>query len=282
MRSCVDDLGSLLSVSPYELIERFKLSQLRDHDAMSALCAWFVRHVAIRPSNIGLGIPDGLIDHHAEVATRPLAAILDDLVSLRACVLCGGMALLVQQAAVAIGYSAFCLNLGDPDSHLTHVVVLVEYVGRGAKTCALYDPFFGYFIADDRGRPADLWAIVAAVRSRRDELRRLHLKRLGPRYKAVIATPAYLDQIDSLAPQRLRARPPFQGVDAGDTKLLAWDADLRAYGATFARSVLDWLKTRMTNPSVFDLLRMPLGTSGEAAAMDIMDRLRSTLSPIPK
>jgi hypothetical protein len=51
--------------------------------------------------------------------------------------------------------------------------------------------------------------------------------------------------------------------------------------AHFGRQLLSWLADRIGQPSVFDLVRFPLGTSGSARAMQFETMLRDEFRHSP-
>jgi hypothetical protein len=241
---------------------------------MLALGSWFVTNVPVRPDNKRQFMEDGLIDHHAEAARRPISAILDDLVARRANVLCGGMAFLMQKVAESASYKCFTLNLGSSTRPVSHVIVVAD-IGVDSEEYAVYDPFFGYFISDVKGRPIGLNAIIAAVRRRGRKLNNIKLRRMGPRHKLAVTTAEYAKYAEISSND-----PRMQFVDGG--KYMAWPVDLKAYAAAFGRELLDWLdrsNNALAGPSVFDLLRFPLGTSGQPFALEVEAILRSAFEP---
>src|SRR3977135_2287024 len=74
------------------------------HDAMVSLVEWCTGTI---PFSF-----DFVIDHHAEVATRPLDRILFDLSEMRSGCMCGGLSKLMAQLARREGFDAVELNFG--------------------------------------------------------------------------------------------------------------------------------------------------------------------------
>ena len=127
------------------------------HEAMLSLTEWFVRYIPFSY--------DFVIDHHAELAARPIDEILSDMSRMRYGCMCGGQSKLMAQVAWREGYGAFELNFGNRHGDESHVVVLVR---QPSGDHIIYDPTFGCFSGDTDGNPVTIQTIIriSAARSR--------------------------------------------------------------------------------------------------------------------
>jgi len=222
------------------------------HAEMCALATWFVTHVAFSY--------DFTFDHHAEVASRPLDDILCDLTAMKFGAMCGALSLLMAGVARRAGYDAIELNFGGAQSEETHVMVLVT-VADGERV--FYDPMFGCFSGKADGAPASIAAIIETLREGRgDELRWINV---GPRERPL------LFRSDHAAPLPLIS--PVRKLDHSRSVAMI---DLDFLAAVIWGAIWRWGRSKKPGiSSVFDCLRFPLSTSGEPAAEEIAQQLRS-------
>ena len=89
------------------------------HAEFVNLTKWFAENVPHTE-------PALVLDHHREIASRPLAAILDELCRMEAGCLCGGMVELMCRLAQERGMEAYGMNVGQPDGPASHVVAVAK------------------------------------------------------------------------------------------------------------------------------------------------------------
>src|SRR5262245_50415455 len=126
------------------------------HRALAKLTAWFCQNIPYASKALAL-------DHHGELARRPLANILSDLMEAKAGVMCGGSAVLMKAVASQLGYTAFAMNFGRQDGPESHVIVVARLA---ENQYGFYDPTFGTYVGNSQGAPADLSDLVYGIRSR--------------------------------------------------------------------------------------------------------------------
>ena len=219
------------------------------HTAMTSLAAWFVRHIPFSY--------DFAIDHHSELAVRPLADILRDLIRLECGCMCGGLSLLMAQLAKQEGYDALELNFGRLDGPESHVIVLVGKPGYHV----IYDPTFGCFSSDAEGRPVSIETATDILRRGRST--ELHWTPFAPRERLFL----FARSNEGMLPLK------SEKTELGDDRFVA-SVDLDAFADIAWSKMLEWARTRRQDcRSSFDLLRFPLGTSGEPKVTKIAELL---------
>src|SRR6185437_9000335 len=135
-----------------EIWKRSRGALCSTHDAMVSLTEWFV-------SNIPFSY-DLAIDHHRELATRPIDDILFELLRMQRGCMCGGLTILMALVARREGYRAFELNFGRRDGNESHVVVLAGEPGN----LIIYDPTFGCFSGNTGGAPVSIQTVISFLR----------------------------------------------------------------------------------------------------------------------
>jgi hypothetical protein len=215
---------------------------------MLSLTRWFIMHIPYAF--------DFLIDHHAELASRDVHEILDDLQHMRNGVKCGGMTTLMACLAKRAGFDAIELNFGTNGA--SHAVVLVD-IGKGERV--IYDPTLGYFSGKADGTPASIQTIIDFIGQ--DLGAELQWFPVEPREKRI------LFGHDTRLPVHLSST--ITDIDRY-RRCATIDLDLfAAYSLGLVSRCADTQLTGVT--SLFDYLRFPIGTSGEAEAEAIADRL---------
>lgn len=222
------------------------------HSAMKSLTEWFVRCVPFSY--------DFAIDHHAELARRSVEDILFDLSMMRCGCMCGGLSLLMARVARQEGYDAIELNFGNNYGEETHVVVLV---GEYGSDRVIYDPTFGCYSGNIDGAPVSIQTVIDLLR--RNLGSELRWVPFGPRERPVLFghNPA----------RSVPLKSPITPLD--DQRNVAM-ANLDLFAKITSELMWQWARTqrRETN-SLFDCLRFPIGTSGEAEAQAIAAQLRA-------
>jgi hypothetical protein len=222
------------------------------HRALAQLTAWFCQNIPY--SSRGLAL-----DHHDELAKRPLVNILSDLMEAKVGVMCGGSATLMKALAVQLGYTTFAMNFGRRDGPESHVIVAARLA---EKRYGFYDPTFGTFIANSQGAPANLPDIVHALHSRDfSDLKKVHVWSGSRRY---IVDPRDIEKFERDFP---RARP-YKSSDRIIAKVGVHDLAEVAFPP-----MIRWMRSTVTDASEFDLFQFPLGTSGEIEAEELTKAL---------
>jgi hypothetical protein len=184
------------------------------------------------------------------------------------------MALLMQSILVEAGHEAFCINFGDADGPISHVLVLAAVESGGCKEFAVYDPFLGLYIADEDG-PASLSTIASAVKAQ--SVSPLRFRRIGSRYKRALVTTAYAAALGTGHRWVLPLGASRRSAISGGPEV---QVDLKILAAVFGRDLQRWLVRSVKPATVFDLIRFPLGTSGEAGALALADTLSRTFTKV--
>jgi hypothetical protein len=168
-------------------------------------------------------------------------------------VMCGAIAEMMRVAAVADGIEAYGLNCGQregPDhGRASHVTV----VARNEQGYAIYDPMLGRYIGTIDQIMAGR-APVIYVADRR---------------------PWMIER--ELLPVARRLDPGAVPVEQPDGRYLV-QIGMKAFAHAMDEVMLAWLKTKLPNPSLADLFRFPLSTTGEATIENIT---RQLAAPVP-
>ena len=222
------------------------------HHAMMTLTEWFVRNISFSY--------DFAINHHAELAERPVEDILSDLSRMQYGCMCGGLSKLMARVAWQEGYDAFEFNFGNEHGEESHVVVLA---GEPGGDRIIYDPTFGCFCGNAEGAPVSIQTVIDFLR--RGLSSQLRWINFGPRERLFLFghNPARVVPLKSAI------------TKLDDDRLVAMiDLDLFA-GMTFG-SIWQWgHKQRPEFHCLFDCLRFPVSTSGEAEIVEIAAQLRT-------
>lgn len=222
------------------------------HRALAQLTAWFCQNIPYSSRDLAL-------DHHGELAKRPLVSILSDLMEAKVGVMCGGSATLMKVLAAQLGYTTFAMNFGRRDGPESHVIVAARLA---ENRYGFYDPTFGTFFANSQGAPANLPDIVRALHSRdlRD-LKKVHIWSGARRY---IVDPRELEKFERDFPHaRL-----YKRSDRIIAKVATHDLAEAAFPA-----MIRWMRSTVADASEFDLFQFPLGTSGESEAEELAKAL---------
>jgi hypothetical protein len=222
------------------------------HRAMLSLMEWMVTNI---PFSYDLAI-----DHHAAVAASPLDAVLHDLARFEGACLCGGLSLLMARLARQEGYDAIELNVGSQHGGPSHVLVLAAV---SSNKRIIYDPTFGCYSGTTDGTPISIYAVIDCLRDgRASQLRWV---------KSGVRERSYL-----FGPNPDRAAPLKSVVAKLDDRRTVGSIDVDHFGEIFWDEALRWTHAqRPQSDCVFDFLRFPIGTSGEAEAEQIMADLRA-------
>jgi hypothetical protein len=222
------------------------------HAQMRALTTWFVRHVAISD--------DIVIDHHDALSSRPFEDILADLVEMKFGTMCGGLSSFMARAAKLKGYDAIAMNFGNESGVESHVLVLVT-TDNGERI--FYDPTFGCFSGNGDGTPASAQAIIDSLRQGKGE--DLRWIEVGPCERPVLFRTDTLPQVPIISPVRQ--------IDQSRSVAMC---DLRLHGCFAWFAIWQWARAQKPGVrTLFDCLRFPIGTSGEADAEALADQFRS-------
>jgi hypothetical protein len=222
------------------------------HAQMCALTTWFVRHVAISG--------DIVIDHHDALGSRPFDDILADLVDMKYGTMCGGLSSFMGRAAKLKGYDAIAMNFGNESGVESHVLVLVA-TGNGERI--FYDPTFGCFSGNRDGAPVSAQTIIDLLRRGKGE--DLRWVEIGPRERPVLFRTDTLPQVPVIS--------PIRRIDQLRSMAMC---DLRLHGSFAWFGIWQWARAQKPGlRTLFDCLRFPLGTSGEADAEALADQFRS-------
>jgi len=215
------------------------------HRALAKLTAWFCQNIPYCSKALAL-------DHHSELAKRPLASILSDLVEAKAGVMCGGSALFMKMRASQLGYTAFAMNFGRRDGPESHVIVAARLA---ENQYGFYDPTFGTYIGNSQEAPADLSDIVYAIRSRD-----FHgLK------KVPVWSGARLYIVDPREFEKFERDFPHARSEKRSGKIVAKVTTHELAQAVFP-AMVRWMCSRIADASEFDLFQFPIDTSGESEA----------------
>ena len=224
------------------------------HAQMCDLAAWFVKNVAYSSSGSRFAV-----DHHDALASRAFDEILADLSGKRYGATCAGLSLFMANMARRHGYEAVEINFGDNRAE-SHVLVLVT-VGAGERV--FYDPTFGCFAGDADGRPLPVRTVIDLLRQRRsDELRWVEI---GPCERTYLFGREERPEVPLISP--VQELDQFRRVAMVNVKF---------HAAATWNGIWQWARQRQPEMrTVFDCLRFPLSTSGEAEAEAIADELRN-------
>ena len=222
------------------------------HTQMCALTSWFVRNVAISD--------DIVIDHHDALATRFFDDILVDLIDMKYGTMCGGLSSFMSRAAKLKGYDAIAMNFGNRSGIESHVLVLVA-TGNGERIS--YDPTFGCYSGNRDGAPVSAEAIIDLLRRGKGE--DLRWIEIGPRERPVLFRTDTLPQVPITS--------PIRRLDQSRSVAMS---DLRLHASFAWFGIWEWGRAQKPGlRTLFDCLRFPLGTSGEADAEALAEQFRS-------
>jgi hypothetical protein len=215
------------------------------HRALAKLTAWFCQNIPYSSKALAL-------DHHGELANRPLASILSDLMEAKAGVMCGGSAALMKARASQLGYTAFAMNFGRREGPESHVIVAARLA---ENQYGFYDPTFGTYIGNSQEAPADLSDIVYAIRSRDFHgLKKVH-----------VWSDARLYIVDPREFERFKRDFPYARSEKCSDRIVAKVTTHELAQAAFP-AMVRWMRSTIADASEFDLFQFPLGTSGESEA----------------
>jgi len=221
------------------------------HTEMCNLTRWFVEHVAFSY--------DFTVDHEHALASSSLEKVLVELAQLKYGALCGGLSLFMACAAKRHGYDAIEMNFGNGHGSESHVLVLVR---SASDERIFYDPTLGCYSGKSDGTPVSIEETIELLREGRgEELRWIQIEpRSRPFMYCADSAPA------------LPVISPAHRLDHGRALAMI---DLNFMACFTWNKIWHWGRAQnVAVRHIFDCLRFPIGTSGEAEAEGLAAQLR--------
>lgn len=123
--------------------------ELGDDVRVSAVRHWIYRHLCAADETTALGV------HGVDVYGISPATVIWNSKTRAAGTFCDGTAEAARRIFELLGYRACLFDMGDPLTHATHALTLVELTHLGQKRVTVQDCYFGCTLRYGDGSPVD-------------------------------------------------------------------------------------------------------------------------------